>query len=71
MTDQSNRPSHRVVRYYGTGKNAPRAEMGVIWPGNDGRLTIIVNTLGEQIRLTAFPIDDGAATGHSAPASVQ
>ena len=60
MTQSSNKPSHRVVRYYDTGKHAPRAELGVIWPGKNGQFDIVINTLTEQIRFTAFPIEAAA-----------
>lgn len=53
----SNRPTHNLVRFYGDGKGAPRATMGAVWQGEDGRMTIIINSLTEQIRLTAFPAD--------------
>lgn len=58
MTQSTNKPTHRLVRYYGEGKNAPRAELGIVFPGENGRMTVIVNTLEGQIRLNAFPIED-------------
>ena len=75
MSKPSNKPSHRLVRYYGEGKAAPRAEVGVIFTGADGRATIIINGLNEQIRLMAFPIEPSetergssmSAPSHSQP----
>ena len=68
MTPSStpNRPSHQLVRYYGDGKNAPRANVGAIWQGEEGRLTIILNTLQGQIRLTAFPAEQDTSQGGAA-----
>jgi len=50
-----NKPSHRIIRYYGDTKNAPRAEVGAVWETDKG-LSIVLNTLQGQIRLMAFPI---------------
>ncbi len=58
MTQQTNKPTHRLVRYYGEGRGAPHAELGVIFPGEGGRMTVILNTPAEQIRLIAFPTED-------------
>lgn len=63
----SNKPSHRLVRYYGEGKNAPRAEVGVIFTGANGRATIVLNTPTEQIRLMAFPIEGDKTGGAPSP----
>jgi hypothetical protein len=51
------------VRYYGEGRNAQRGTVGAMWTGEDGRFTIVINGLEEQIRLIAFPIEqkDGDA----------
>ncbi|ORE90100.1 hypothetical protein ATO13_23511 [Stappia sp. 22II-S9-Z10] len=61
MAQSSNKPTHRLVRFYGQGQNAPSAELGIIFKGDDGRQTIILNTPSDQIRLMAFPIQ--ASTG--------
>lgn len=61
MSNAINKPTHRLVRYYGEGKNAPHAELGVVFPGENNRQTMILNTLEGQIRLIAFPIEDKAA----------
>ena len=58
MSNATNKPSHRLVRYYGEGKNAPRAEVGVVFTHEEGRASVILNTLEGQIRLMAFPISD-------------
>lgn len=58
MAQSSNKLSHRIVRFYGEGKEAPRAEIGVVFTGENGRATILLNTPTEQIRLMAFPIED-------------
>ncbi len=58
MAQSPNKPSHRIVRFYGEGKDAPRAEVGIIFTGEAGRATLILNTPTEQIRLMAFPIED-------------
>jgi len=63
MTQSKNKPTHRLIRYYGEGKSAPRAELGVIFQGENGRMTILINTLEGQIRLNAFPIEDKPAEG--------
>ncbi len=59
----SNKPTHRLVRYYGEGKSAPRAELGVIFTGENGRMTALLNTLEGQVRLNAFPIEAKASEG--------
>jgi hypothetical protein len=56
MTQSTNKPTHTLVRFYGEGRNAPRGNIGVVWTGDDGRFTIVINSLEEQIRLMAFPI---------------
>ena len=58
MSQTTNKPTHRLVRFYGEGRNAPRAELGVIFPSDDGRMTVIINEPQGQIRLTAFPIEN-------------
>lgn len=58
MSQSKTKPTHRLVRFYGDGKNAPRAELGVIFLGDNGRMTVILHTLEGQIRLNAFPIED-------------
>jgi hypothetical protein len=60
MSQSSNKPTHSLVRYYGEGRNAPRANVGVMWKGDDGRFTIVINGLEAQIRLIAFPIEQAA-----------
>ena len=59
MAQSHNKPSHRIVRFYGEGNEAPRAEVGVVFTGENGRATILLNTPSEQIRLMAFPIEEG------------
>ncbi len=63
MTQTTNKPTHNIVRYYGEGNRAARATIGAMWTGEDGRFTIVINGLEEQIRLIAFPIEqkDGDA----------
>lgn len=63
MTQSTNKPTHRLVRYYGEGKGAARAELGVVFAGESGRMTMILNTPSEQIRLIAFPTEELAADG--------
>lgn len=55
MTNSNNKPSHRIVRYYGTDKNSPSAEVGAVWQREDGSLSILLNTLDQRISLYAFP----------------
>lgn len=62
MTQSTNKPTHRLVRYYGDGRNAPSATVGAVWANDNGRLTIVLNTPFEQVRLTAFPADDASAS---------
>ena len=57
----TNKPTHRVLRYYGEGKNAPSAQIGVVFTGDNDRANIILNTPTEQVRLMAFPIEDETA----------
>ena len=63
MSQMPNKPTHNLVRYYGEGRNVPRATVGVMWTGEDGRFTILLNGVDAQIRLIAFPIEqtDGDA----------
>ena len=61
MSQATRKPTHRLVRYYGTGKNAPRAEVGAMWTNDDGSTSIRIDTLNGQIWLNAFAID--ATTG--------
>jgi hypothetical protein len=63
MTQATNKPTHNLVRYYGEGRNAPRATVGAMWTGEDGRFTILLNGVEAQIRLIAFPTEqtDGDA----------
>ena len=58
MAQSTNKPTHRLVRFYGEGKSANRAELGIVFTGDNGNLSIILNTPSEQIRLMAFPIED-------------
>lgn len=57
MSQTSNKPTHNLVRYYGEGRNAPHASVGVMWTGEDGRFTLVINGLETQVRLMAFPIE--------------
>ena len=56
MSNETRKPTHRLVRYYGRGKNAPRAEIGAIWTNADGSLSIRLDTLSEQIWLNGFEL---------------
>ena len=56
-TQTTKRPTHTLVRYYGDGKNARSARIGAIWEKDNGRMSIIINTLDGQIRLMAFPAE--------------
>ena len=58
MTNETKKPTHRLVRYYGKGKNAARADLGVAWANEDGSLSIQLNMLDAQHRLHAFPIKE-------------
>ena len=65
MSNTNNRPTHQLVRYYGEGRNAPRGNIGAMWTGEDGRVTILINTPTEQIRIIGFPAsDDASATAN-------
>ena len=55
--ENSNKPTHRVVRYYGSGDNARSAEIGAVWTKDDGKLAICLNTMTQQVWLHAFPIN--------------
>ena len=54
----TNKPSHTLVRYYGTGDNASRATVGAIWEKDDGSLAIRLDTLTDQIWLHGFKIKE-------------
>ena len=58
MSNETNKPTHRLVRYYGEGKGAPHANVGAIWAGRDGRVTVVINTLADRIVLTGFPTSE-------------
>ena len=60
MSQATNKPTHNLVRYYGEGRNVPRATVGAMWAGEDGRFTILLNGVEAQIRLIAFPIEQNA-----------
>jgi len=49
MSNETRKPTHRLVRYYGKGQNAPRSEVGAIWTNSDGSLSVGIDTLEEQI----------------------
>lgn len=56
MQKETSKPTHRLVRYYGTGRTANRAELGAIWTKEDGSLSIRLDTPSEQIWLSGFKI---------------
>ena len=58
MSNDTNKPTHRLVRYYGEGQGAPHANVGAIWTSRDGRVTVVINTLTDRIILTGFPVED-------------
>ena len=60
MTDNSNKPAYRVIRYYEAGKKHPNAEVGAVWLREDGSLSIQLTTLDQCIQLYAFPIKQSA-----------
>lgn len=45
------------ILHGGEGRNAPHASIGVMWTGEDGRFTLVINGLETQVRLMAFPIE--------------
>lgn len=60
MSNETTKPTHRLVRYYGTGKTAARAELGAVWTKPDGSLAIRLDTPTEQVWFQAFAIhNDG------------
>ena len=65
MSHATRKPTHRLVRYYGTGKNAPRAEVGALWKNEDGSYSIRLDTLGEQVWINAFAIKEKTAGGEA------
>jgi hypothetical protein len=56
MSNETHKPSHRLVRYYGSGRNAARAEIGAVWTKPDGSLAIRLDSPTEQVWFQAFPI---------------
>jgi len=58
MANETNKPTHRLVRYYGEGRNAPHANVGAIWSSKDGRVTVVIHTLTDRIVLTGFPVGE-------------
>ena len=58
MSNETSKPTHRLVRYYGTGKNANRAELGAIWTKPDGSLAIRLDTPTEQVWFQAFALEN-------------
>ena len=54
---ETRKPTHRLVRYYGRGKQASRSEIGAVWTNDDGSLSIRIDTLSEQIWLSGFAIE--------------
>lgn len=58
MSQTTKKPTHRLIRYYGSGKHAKRAELGAIWTNEDGSLSISLNTPTEQIWFSGFEIKD-------------
>ncbi len=61
MSKEATKPTHRLIRYYGTGRNASRAEIGAIWTREDGSLSIRLDMLDQQIWLSAFEIKEDNA----------
>lgn len=57
MSQANRKPTHRLVRYYGTGTKPPRAEVGAMWTNDDGSTAIRIDLLSEQIWVQAFPIE--------------
>ncbi len=58
MSNETSKPTHRLVRYYGTGKNASRAELGAVWTRADGSLAIRLDMPTEQIWFQAFALEN-------------
>jgi len=58
MSNETNKPTHHLVRYYGEGRNAAHARVGAIWTSRDGRVTVVINTLTDRVVLTGFPVGD-------------
>lgn len=58
MSNETRKPTHRIVRYYGNGENAARAEFGAVWTNLDGSLSIRLDTLAQQIWLNGFAISE-------------
>ena len=54
MSDNTKKPSHDIVRYYGEGRNAPKGNIGAMWENDKGGYTIVLNFLDKQIVLQAF-----------------
>ena len=58
MSNTTRKPSHRLIRYYGTGKNAPRSQIGAMWTNDDGSFSVRIDTLTDQIWINAFAIEE-------------
>lgn len=56
MSNETRKPTHRLVRYYGSGRNAPHAEIGALWSNDDGSFSLRIDGLEGQIWLNAFQI---------------
>ena len=61
MSNETRKPTHRLVRYYDKGKNAPRAEVGAVWSNPDGSLSIRLDLLDQQVWMNAFRIEEPTA----------
>ncbi len=57
MSKDTRKPTHQLVRYYGSGKAAPRAQVGALWSNDDGSFSIRIDGMDQQIWLNAFPIE--------------
>jgi len=60
MSQITTKPTHRLVRYYGSGNTAARAELGAVWTKPDGSLAIRLDTPTEQVWFQAFAIESDA-----------
>ena len=50
-------PTHNLIRYYGSGRNAPRSIVGCAFTKPDGKLSVRLDRLDQPVWLTAFPIE--------------
>lgn len=58
MSKETRKPTHQLIRYYDSGRNAPRAQVGALWSNDDGSFSIRIDGLEQQIWLNAFQIEE-------------